>query len=242
MMRIPPYVMIRVTVVNKYIMVIVIVALCACIPNASAARDFPVPKYFEISDVSSDTTTYGMNFNIRKFETHESPSTVVAFYQQKWGDQAVVTEYGQWTMVGKNTGKQFYNVQVQSGAGGSWGYLSISDLPERIEKEDYQLPGERRFPHMSGSHILNDKQHKDIGKSARTVLLVNNFSVSANGQYYLNYYQGKKWSVVADNNHSKMHTRVMTFQKGSKTVTLTIAKVDKYTNVVANIESASLLP
>jgi hypothetical protein len=95
---------------------------------------------------------------------------------------------------------------------------------------------------MSGSRILNDKQHKDIGKSARTILLVNNFSVSANGQYYLNYYQGKKWSLLADNKNSKMHTRVMTFQKGSKVVTLTIAKVEKHTNVVANIESARLLP
>lgn len=240
-MTIHPYVMIKATVVNKTILSITFIALCVCMSNASAARDFPVPKYFEISNVSPSTTTYGMNFNIRKFETREKTSTVVNFYQQNWGDEAVVTEYGQWTMIGKNTGKQFYNVQVQNGAAGSWGYLSISDLPERIKKEDYELPGERRFPHMSGSRILNDKRHKDTGKSARTVLLVNNFSVSANGQYYLNYYQGKKWSVVADNKNSKMHTRVMTFQKGSKTVTLTIAKVEKHTNVVANIESARLL-
>lgn len=241
-MAIHHYVMIKVIVVNKYLVCIIVMPLCIYISNASAARDFPVPKYFEISDVSPDTTTYGMNFNIRKFETREQASTVVDFYQQKWGEQAVVTEYGQWTMVGKNTGKQFYNVQVQTGVSGSWGYLSISDLPERIEKEDYELPGQRRFPHMSGSRILNDKQHKDIGKSARTILLVNNFSVSANGQYYLNYYQGKKWSLLADNKNSKMHTRVMTFQKGSKVVTLTIAKVEKHTNVVANIESARLLP
>ena len=241
-MAIHHYVMIKVIVVNKCIVCIIVMPLCIYISNASAARDFPVPKYFEISDVSPDTTTYGMNFNIRKFETREQASTVVDFYQQKWGEQAVVTEYGQWIMVGKNTGKQFYNVQVQTGVSGSWGYLSISDLPERIEKEDYELPGQRRFPHMSGSRILNDKQHKDIGKSARTILLVNNFSVSANGQYYLNYYQGKKWSLLADNKNSKMHTRVMTFQKGSKVVTLTIAKVEKHTNVVANIESARLLP
>jgi hypothetical protein len=95
---------------------------------------------------------------------------------------------------------------------------------------------------MSGSRVLNDKKHKDIGKSARTVLLVNDFSVSANGQYYLKHYQGKKWSVLNDNKDTKMRTRVMTFQKGSKTITLTIVKVEQFTNVVANIESASLLP
>jgi hypothetical protein len=183
-----------------------------------------------------------MNFNIRKFESREKTSKIIDFYLQKWGDQAVITEYGVWTMVGKNTGKQFYNVQAQDGASGSWGYLSISDLPERIAKDDYQLPGDQRFPQMSGSRVLNDKKHKDIGKSARTVLLVNDFSVSANGQYYLKYYQGKKWSVLNDNKDTKMRTRVMTFQKGSKTITLTIVKVEQFTNVVANIESASLLP
>jgi len=229
-------------VVNRLMTLIAVIGLLGLQSIAQAARDFPVPKYIEVSLVAPESSTYGMNFNIRKFESREKTSKIIDFYLQKWGDQAVITEYGVWTMVGKNTGKQFYNVQAQDGASGSWGYLSISDLPERIAKDDYQLPGDQRFPQMSGSRVLNDKKHKDIGKSARTVLLVNDFSVSANGQYYLKYYQGKKWSVLNDNKDTKMRTRVMTFQKGSKTITLTIVKVEQFTNVVANIESASLLP
>ena len=242
MMRINRNAMKKVIVVSKLLILCIVLGLHLLSSNGMAAEDFPVPKFIQIGTVTPSTNQFGMNFSIRRFESRKSSDEVIAYYDQHWEGRAAITEYGVWSMIGINTGKKFYNVQVQKRSAGSWGYLSISDMPERFAKQDYPLPGHKKFPKMRGSSIVNDQTNKDRGKSSRTVLLTNNFSISANGQYYLNYYMGKGWSVVADNKNSKMLSRVMTLQKGHQVMTMTISKVENITSVVANIETANILP
>ncbi len=233
-------VMTKAIVVSK--LLIKYMLLCLLPVISVAAPDFPVAKFMQVDGVTPNTNQFGMNFNIRRFESRRSSDDVIAYYDQHWKGRAAITEYGVWSMIGINTGKKFYNVQVQNSSAGSWGYLSISDIPERLAKQDYRLPGDKKFPQMRGSNVVNDQINKDLGKSSRTILLTNNFSVSANGQYYLNHYLNKGWSVVADNKNSRMLSRVMTLQKGHQVMTMTISKIENLTSVVANIETANLLP
>ena len=232
----------RATVVSKLLASSLILWLLLMSSHSMAVADFPVPKFIQIGSVTPSTNQFGMNFNIRRFDSRKSAADVIAYYDQHWEGRAAITEYGVWSMIGINTGNKFYNVQVQDSSAGAWGYLSISDMPERLAKQDYSLPGEKKFPKMRGSTIVNDQLNKDRGKSSRTLLLTNNFSVAANGQYYLNHYLGKGWSVVADNKNSKMLSRVMTLQKGHQMMTMTISKVENITSVVTNIETANVLP
>ena len=207
---------------------------------ATAAIDLPNPPDSTITEVTNNTTAFGVKMEIRRFESRLSREKVIEFYSKRWSDTAAVTQFDPWEMIGRVERDKFVNVQVQSGFAGSWGYLSISDLPTAIEKDRVQLPDGARFPKMSGSQVISEQRHKDPIKTGRTLVISNNFSVSANGKFYRNHYQGQGWQLVADSKGTKLKGIAMTFSKGRELLSLTIHRVDSKTSVVANIETASI--
>jgi hypothetical protein len=207
---------------------------------SSLAIGVPNPPDSTITDVSESTSAFGVTMEIRRFESRLSKERIIQFYSNRWKETAAITLFDPWEMIGKVERKKFINVQVQNGFAGSWGYLSISDLPTAIENDSLQAPSGQGFPQMSGSQVLSEQRHNDPIKMGRTLVINNNFSVGANGKFYRNHYQGQGWQLAADSKGSRLKGVAMTFSKGRQLLSLTINQVDSITSVVANIETAKI--
>jgi hypothetical protein len=231
-----------VTVVNKKLLsLLIIVAFMGATVSATLfALDFPEPPKSTIINISKNTSAFGITMEIRRFESRLDKDDIIDFYSNLWKDTAAITLFDPWEMIGKAERSQFLNVQVQNGFAGSWGYLSISDLPTAIEKDRLKVPDGAGFPKMSGSQVLSEQKHNDPNKTARTLLINNNFSINSNGNFYRKHYQSQGWQLVADTKGSRLKGIAMTFSKGREVVSLTINQVNSITSVVANIERAKI--
>ncbi len=230
------YVVKKGIVVSKFLSFIFITCIC----STTLAVDLPNPPDSTITQVTNSTTAFGVKMEIRRFESRLSQEKIIEFYSKRWTDTAAITQFDPWEMIGRVDREKFVNVQVQNGFAGSWGYLSISDLPTAIEKDKVQIPEGKHFPKMSGSKVLSEQNHNDPIKKGRTLVISNNFSVDSNGNFYRNHYQGQGWQLVADSKGSKLKGAAMTFSKGRQLLSLTINRVNSTTSVVANIETAKL--
>jgi hypothetical protein len=234
------YAMIRVIAVNKHLLLLIISAITTLASIPSWALDFPEPPRSTVTGVSDSSTTYGITMAIRRFESRLNKDQIIEFYSNHWKDTAAVTLFEPWEMIGKVESKKFINVQVQNGFSGSWGYLTISDLPTAIEKGKVQAPSGAGFPSMLGSQVLSDQTHNDPTKTGRTLVINNNFSVNSNGQFYRNHYQGQGWQIIADSKGTRLKGAAITFAKGRQLLSMTINQVKSTTSVVANIETAKI--
>lgn len=203
------------------------------ISSAWAFSKFPAPPKSQVQSVSDDTQSLGMNLRIRKFTSRLSPEQVIGFYQEMWPEDGALTPLPPWQMIGRAYKGKFYNVQVQSQGRGSWGYLSVSDLPERIEEGNLQI-SKKDFPMMSGSQVIDDQRHKDPHKSGRTLMISNRFSIDANSKFYLEHYQRLGWKVSGNTQGSRLRGRVLVLQKGNDLLNLTIQNLAGGTYIVAN--------
>lgn len=237
-MELPPYVMTGDFVVNKLFYGFII--FIAVASTHTLAIDLPAPPKSTITEVTSSTSTFGIKMEIRRFESRLSKAEIIDFYSKRWSDTAAITLFTPWEMIGRVEREKFVNVQVQNGFAGSWGYLSISDLPNAIENDKLQPPDGSRFPKMSGSQVLSEQKHSDPIKSGQTLVITNNFSVGSNGSFYRKHYQGQGWQLIADSKGSKLKGVALNFSKGRQLLSLTINRVDSKTSVVANIETAKL--
>ncbi len=227
-------------VISRLVALLTVVIISALGAQTANAFGFPKPPKSQVVQVSKDAQAMGMNLRIRKFTSQLSPDEVISFYAEKWSD-SVITEYDPWLMIGRGLKGKYYNVQVQKKGMGSWGYLSVSDLPERLEKGDYQLPGSKPFPAMSGSTFLDDQEHSDPHKHGRTLMLSNSYSVDANSKFYLKHYKKKGWKLTGDTQLSKMKGRVLLLQKANKALNLTVNRMYGKTFVVANLVTGGVI-
>jgi len=205
-------------------------------------RSFPKPPNSQISVVSENSKTLGMNLNIRKFTSTKSLDDIVTYYQTVWGEQAATTIYSPWTMIGTRVEGQFFNVQVQRQGLDSWGYLSISDLPERVEQQGQVAPlkyGD--IAAMGNTRVLDAQQHGDLLNFSSTNLMSNRFSIESNRNFYLQHYQAKGWTLKQDSENSLVQSRVLLFAKGSKSLSFTINQIAGETQIVANLIAAKQL-
>lgn len=207
-------------------------------------RAFPEPPSSQISVVSDNSKTLGMNLNIRKFSSTKSLEDVVKYYQTAWGDQAATTIYSPWTMVGTRVAGQFFNVQVQRQGLDSWGYLSISDLPEKVEQQElgqFAPLKHSDIAAMGNTQVLDTQKHGDLLNFSTTNLMSNRFSIESNRNFYLQHYQGKGWTLKQDSENSLLQSRVLLFAKGSKSLSFTINQIAGETQIVANLIAAKQL-
>ncbi|MGD2117608.1 MAG: hypothetical protein PVG66_04555 [Chromatiales bacterium] len=218
-------------------------ALLMLLSAVLPAADFPPPPDAEVSSVAASTSSLGLQLNIRKFTSGRSMEQTLEFYRAFWQDEAAETEMPPWRMIGSRQGDEYFNVQVQSKAdGGSWGYLSISDLPKKLDEKTYRMPTGQGFPMMSGSRVMDDQHSKDPGKDGRTLVIENRFSAQSNRNFYVNHYQNQGWEIVMDQQVAPRNKGYALFvRKGPKTVGLTIAHEDGKTAIVANEVKRGLL-
>lgn len=213
-------------------------------PGSLLALDFPAPPDAQVASIAASTTALGMQLEIRRFEVRMSQAEVLAFYKDLWKDQAVESEMPPWRMIGTRKEGQFLNVQVQPrDTDTAWGYLSVSDLPERLEKKTYGVSMGPPFPMMSGTEVLDDQMSKDIGKQGRVLLLKNSFTPTANLHFYKNQLQGQGWEVLMDEQTApRGGGYALYLTRGSESLSLTINRLEGETSVVVNQVKRSLIP
>lgn len=210
-----------------------------------AGNGFPPPPKARVDNVGDENQALGMQLSIRRFETDSAPEQVLAFYRKLWKGRVAESEMSPWRMIGRLVDDRYQNVQVQAASGGgSWGYLSISDLPEQARKKRYApdaMGGQ--FPRMSGSRVLDDQHSRDPGKEGQTLLLVNGFSVNSNASFYRQHYQGQGWRLVLDEAvATRREGQVLAFTRTGERLILAINRSEEQTQVVANLEKVRVLP
>lgn len=159
---------------------------------------FPEPKA-KLEWVAPHMIYNGVPMSIKRFDSEQSPGAILAFYRAVWKSptpalSAQEYQSGPWQTIAAVRGKCFFTVQVQSdGKRGSTGLLSATQEPDgvKVESADHVLPM------MTGSEVINDIEHKDGGKNARTLLLRNGFSPEANADFYRRNMGDKGWKMVS---------------------------------------------
>ena len=147
-----------------------------------------------------------------------------------------------WRMIGRIDDELYHNVQLQTRGEMTWGYLSTSNLPAQVRKNKPQPVLTRFFPMMNGSTVIDDQVNEDSGKTGRVIILVNNFSVKSNHDFYRRHFQAKGWKILMDElTAPRGKAYAMYANLGSKTISMTIVDQDGQTAIVANEVHRSLL-
>lgn len=186
--------------------------------------------------VAENTVVNGLPLQILRFDGKQSPQEVLAFYRQLWQRGAPPIEYtsGPWQVIAAARSECFYTVQVQAAGGGVTGYLAASSKPAGKAVR----PADKVLPLLPGSQIVNDIEHRDPGKSARTVVAASKASPGANADFYRRRLADAGWTLVTDSEPSMRKSQgvVMTWKQGLAELNLVIGQRQGMTTIVANFE------
>ena len=206
---------------------------------------------FELSDVADPpdaNVTYvgevvqnGLPLQMKQFTVEQSVSEVLSFYKQRWSDTANTQENvphyiekraGQWRVLSKVEGTSSVVVQVKDGPtrGITEGLVSVTDLSKK--KEVSQLS--HSFPRLTDTELLSSTESVDNGRLATTLMLVNNYSIDDNSDYYRSQMDEQGWSFLrggVQNNVSMLH-----FAKDGQQCEIAVSPMDNGKTVVfANV-------
>lgn len=195
----------------------------------------------KLSWVSPDIIYNGLPMQTSRFESSEKPQVILARYRSEWKATALSPqdpiEYpvGSWQVIAKLIGRCFYTVQVRSDSGGSIGLLAVSQIQDASE---VRVLG-KDFPMMSGSVVATDMTHRDPGKTARTIVLKNQFSTDANADFYRRTIGADGWKLLSDHlvpyQGGNGHSYAMTFKRGINETSIVISRNQKGTSILANL-------
>jgi len=192
--------------------------------------------------VLPDVVHNGQPMTVRNFESPESLQAILKKYRLEWKRAGLDTrgpieyEAGGWNVIAKLEGSCFYTVQVRAnGLSGSKGILAVSQVQEvtkvRVLGKD--------FPMMYGSKVAADMKHRDPGKEARTIMLMNQFSTDANADFYRQAIGGEGWQIISDKlvtyEGGKGNAYALTFKRGLNETTVVISRAQSGTSVFASL-------
>jgi hypothetical protein len=192
--------------------------------------------------VTPDVVHNGMPLQVRRFDSTDNVQTILARYRLEWKASAQsprdAIEYplDKWLVIAKLRDKCFYTAQVRSnGAGGSTGMLGASPTPDSTQA---RILG-KDFPMMSGSLVRTDITHRDPGKEARTILLQNQFSTTANANFYRRKITEDGWNITGDHlipyQGGQGSSYAMTFKRGFNETSMAITRSKDGTSVLVNL-------
>lgn len=218
-------------------------ALCALLPAAAIAAEsldcpeFPEPKA-KVQWVAPYMVYNGVPMSVKRFDSEQKPTDILAFYRKLWASSAngaAPQEYtvDPWQTIAVLRGKCFFTVQVQPAGNGSTGLLSATSAPTqpRVTAADKVLPM------MSGSSVINDIEHRDGGKNARTLLLSNGFSAETNASFYRQNLSDQGWKAVSSYQMttSKGPGITLIMRRGLAEASLVFTREGGKTMVLANL-------
>lgn len=218
-------------------------AACSALSGAAVADElkcpaFPEPDNVRLEWVAPYMLYNGVPMSVKRFDSERKPSEILAFYRRAWagsaaGPAAVEYNVEPWQNIAVARGKCFYTVQVQAAGRGSTGLLSVT---EAIDKPRI-VEADKVLPMMSGSTIINDIEHRDDGKHARTLVLKNGFSAESNADFYRRSLGDQGWSTISSYqmNTSKGPGITLVMKRGLAEASLVITRRGRDTTILANL-------
>lgn len=191
--------------------------------------------------VAPDVVHNGIPMHIRSFESKDGVQRLLARFRAEWKatsqypHNAIEYEVGGYKVIAKLLDLCFYTVQVRSlGQGGSQGLLSVSQIQD---KNQAPVLG-KDFPMLSGSKVATDLVHRDPGKEARTIMLMNQFSTNANADFYRRVLGGDGWNILSDHlvqfKGGNGNGYTITFKRGFNETSMVISRTEGGTSVLVN--------
>ena len=217
-------------------------AFCIALSGDLAAGEMDCPHFQEPDAKLEWVAPYmiynGVPMSVKRFDSEQKPADILAFYRRAWAANSagapVENTVDPWQTISVVRGKCFFTVQVQAaGKNGSTGLLSATQAPGRTR---VIAPG-KALPMMSGSTVINDIEHRDEGKMARTLLLSNAFSAESNASFYRQTLADQGWRTVSS---YQMTTKkgpgiTLVMKRGLAEASLVITRDGRNTTVLANL-------
>jgi hypothetical protein len=203
---------------------------------APSCPSFPTPQSSRVVVVAQDMVVNGVPMSASELHSKQSPADVARFYRGEWesrSQRVLETMDGDWRTLATKDGQCFFTAQIKAGVGsGTYALLGTTQLITGTAK----ARGEG-FPKLSGSTVYNDILSKDLGKTGRTLLMANKFSVDANASFYRNAMSGEGWVAVSDRRgKTEGGSRlVQIWRRGLEEANLVIGASADQTSVVVNI-------
>jgi hypothetical protein len=210
-------------------------------PNKPDCAPFALPD-LKLTWVAPDVVHNGTPMQIRRFDSTDSVPTILARYRREWKasaqspQDAIEYAVGGYQVIAKMRDLCFYTVQARSnGSGGSTGLLAVSQIQDinqpRVLGKD--------FPMMSGSLVAADMTHRDPGKEARTIMLMNQFSTNANADFYRRVIGGDGWNIISDHlvqfKGGNGNGYALTFKRGFNETSMVISRTEGGSSVLVNL-------
>jgi len=167
------------------------------------AVEIPNPKWLNPVLVADKMVINGLPSVVYYFKVDRAAEEVLQFYRTKWqmSEDGKNPGYKEnradnWQVISRLSDKRYLlTVQVKNlEAFTSTGYLAIGDLKNMETRPDVGTD----VPQMNGSKVVNDLTSHDPGKKGRSVMIVNDFSVQSNSNFYRQYYSDRNWSQLID--------------------------------------------
>lgn len=215
---------------------LVIVAHFGLAGAAPACGSFLAPPNSRVVVVAQDMLVNGVPMSASELHSKQMPSDVMRFYRVEWesrSQRVLETNEGEWRTLATKDGNCFYTAQIKMGAdAGTYALLGVTQLITGTPK----ARGEG-FPKLGGSTVYNDIVSRDLGKTGRTLVMANKFSVDANASFYRNAMSGDGWVSVSDRRgKTEGGVRlVQIWRRGLEEANLVIGTSADQTSVVANI-------
>jgi hypothetical protein len=212
-------------------------AVLAGSPTVShAAVEIPTPSWMEKTGVANKMIINGLTSTVQHFHADRKLKELLEFYRQRW-DESYAGRSGYreaavapWHVISRLQGHYLLTVQAKAtDALTCEGYLAVGDLGDVRKKKD----SDPSVPKMEGSKVINDTVSFDPGKKGRTVMIVNDFSVSRNGVFYRHYYLDRGWGRLRD--QANDGAQVLGFRRFGQQVQIVVTRYGSKTVTVLNL-------
>lgn len=217
--------------------------LCTAVTTTHAAtcKLASAPAGAEVRMVAPDMTVNGVRQTIQEFDSRLAVDEVIAWYRDLWAPLetpqrpgSMEQELDVWKLISTVDGDCFTTVQVKSGSKGSYALVSVLKKSDRAVKRPR---AGANFPILPGSQVVDDIEHADGPRNARTIVLSNRSNVAANAAFYKNELEARGWVSVLEQQPKVggKPTHVLLMKKGLEEASIVISRAGGQVNVVANV-------
>jgi hypothetical protein len=183
-----------------------------------------------------DLVQNGLPMQIKQFKSNSSVSEILAFYKQRWSDSAnrqdnvpayIEKKVGEWQVLSKMESTNSVVVQLkQTPEGQAEGFISVTDLSRAEGPNEWS----NEFPRMHGSKLISNTESQDKGRHAYTLILINDYSVAENRDYYQANMDSQGWSYSRGG--MKDNISMMYFIKDNWHCDMTVTEADNGKTII----------
>lgn len=216
---------------------------------ASELDDIRLPVDASAQWVSANLTHNGMSMAVKRFVSPQSVDEVLKFYRQLWQDNNTTTvsqsatskevpgyvenSVGQWRTIGRL--ERGYSIVLQvrpSSDHGVEGFLSGYHIDGSQTKPRTKVRSIADIPVMSGSQTVSHTSVSNDPKSASTMIVTNQASVSSNYRFYQDVMPRNGWALSTGSD--RLPSSILMYAKAGAQAEISISQVRGESVVVIN--------